>query len=114
MQCNRLPNCVRDPGVQRGELTNASAAVLVLSGPNYPGSFPLIAFARATVTEKMQANADLTNPSTQMLMTFFAAQGYAVVATDFLGYVESSRRRRENSMWSRQLTWPDRTTFREP
>jgi pimeloyl-ACP methyl ester carboxylesterase len=40
--------------------------------------------------EKMQANADLTNPSTEMLMTFFAAQGYAVVATDFLGYVEST------------------------
>ena len=70
-------------GVQPGELTNASAAVLVPSGPKCPGPFPLIAFGRATVMEKMQANADLTNPSTEMLMTFFAAQGYAVVATDF-------------------------------
>lgn len=77
-------------GVQPGELTNASAAVLVPSGPNCPGPFPLIAFGRATVMEKLQANADLTNPSTQMLMTFFAAQGYAVVATDFLGYAESN------------------------
>ena len=77
-------------GVQPGELTDASAAVLVPSGPNCPGPFPLIAFGRATVMEKMQANADLTNPSTEMLMTFFAAQGYAVVATDFLGYAQSS------------------------
>jgi pimeloyl-ACP methyl ester carboxylesterase len=78
-------------GVQPGELTNASAAVLVVpSGPNCPGPFPLVAFGRATVMEKMQANADLTNPSTDMLMTFFAAQGYAVVATDFLGYAEST------------------------
>ena len=77
-------------GVQPDEMTDASAAVLVPSGPNCPGPFPLIAFGRATVMEKMQANADLTNPSTQMLMTFFAAQGYAVVATDFLGYAQSS------------------------
>ncbi len=77
-------------GVQPGELTNASAAVLIPSGANCPGPFPLIAFGRATVMEKMQANADLTNPSTEMLMTFFAAQGYAVVATDFLGYAEST------------------------
>ena len=77
-------------GVHPGELTNASAAVLVPSGANCPGPFPLIAFGRATVMEKMQANADLTNPSTEMLMTFFAAQGYAVVATDFLGYAAST------------------------
>jgi pimeloyl-ACP methyl ester carboxylesterase len=77
-------------GVQPGEMTDASAAVLVPSGPNCPGPFPLIAFGRATVMEKMQANADLTNPTTQLLMTFFAARGYAVVATDFLGYAQST------------------------
>jgi pimeloyl-ACP methyl ester carboxylesterase len=77
-------------GVQPGEITNASAAVLVPSGPNCPGPFPLIAFGRPTITEKMEANANLTNEFTEMEMTFFAAQGYAVVATDFLGYVESN------------------------
>ncbi|HEX4283761.1 MAG TPA: alpha/beta fold hydrolase [Terracidiphilus sp.] len=77
-------------GVQPGERTDASAAVLIPSGPNCPGPYPLIAFGRATVTEKLQANADLTNPTTQLIMTFFAAQGYAVVATDFLGYARSS------------------------
>ncbi|MGB6932807.1 MAG: hypothetical protein WBD91_08510 [Acidobacteriaceae bacterium] len=39
-------------GVHPGELTNASAAVLVPSGANCPGPFPLIAFGRATVMEK--------------------------------------------------------------
>ncbi len=77
-------------GVQPGEVTTASAAVLIPRGINCPGPYPLIAFARATTLEKAQTNADLTNPSTQLLMTFFAAQGYAVVATDFLGYAKSS------------------------
>jgi pimeloyl-ACP methyl ester carboxylesterase len=76
-------------GVQPGEFTNASAAVLIPSGTRCPGPFPLIVFGRATVLEKAQANADLTNPTTELMMTFFAAQGYAVVATDFLGYALS-------------------------
>ena len=76
-------------GVQLGETTNSSGAVLIPSGTNCPGPFPLIVFGRATVLEKAQANADLTNPTTEFLMTFFAAQGYAVVATDFLGYALS-------------------------
>ena len=76
-------------GVQPGEVTNSSAAVLIPSGASCPGPFPLIVFGRATILEKAQANADLTNPTTQLAMTFFAAQGYAVVATDFLGYALS-------------------------
>jgi len=79
----------RTAGVQSGEITNSSAAVLVPSGANCVGPFPLVVFGRATILEKLQANADLTNPSTDLLMTFFAAQGYAVVATDFLGYALS-------------------------
>ena len=62
-------------GVQPGELTNASAAVLVPSGPKCPGPFPLIAFGRATVMEKMQANADLTNPSTRDVNDVFRRAG---------------------------------------
>lgn len=79
----------RTAGVHWGEVTNASAAVLIPSGASCPGPFPLIVFGRATILEKAQTNADLTNPSTQLLMTFFAAQGYAVVATDYLGYALS-------------------------
>ncbi len=78
------------PGVQPGEMTNASAAVLIPGGPNCPGPFPLIAFSRGTKLEKAYTNADPNNADTMLLMTFFASQGYAVVATDYLGYALSS------------------------
>lgn len=78
------------PGVQPGELSNASAAVLVPGGANCPGPFPLVAFARGTNLYKSHTNADPTDPTAQILMTFFASQGYAVVATDYLGYALSN------------------------
>jgi pimeloyl-ACP methyl ester carboxylesterase len=77
-------------GVQPGEMTNASAAVLIPGGVGCPGPFPLVAYGRATNVEKAYALANPTNPETILLMTFLAAQGYAVVATDFLGYALSS------------------------
>ena len=79
------------PGVQSGEMTNASAAVLIPSGtdPSCQGPLPLIAFARGTQLEKAYTNA-VSNDDTMLLMTFFASQGYAVVATDYLGYALSS------------------------
>lgn len=79
------------PGVQPGEMTNASAAVLVPSGddPSCKGPLPLLAFARGTKLDKKHTNADLNDSSTMLLMTFFASQGYAVVATDYLGYALS-------------------------
>jgi pimeloyl-ACP methyl ester carboxylesterase len=78
------------PGVQLGEMTNASAAVYIPSGANCPGPFPLVAFSRATNLEKAHTMADYTSPDAVLVMTFFAAQGYAVVATDYLGYALSS------------------------
>ncbi|MBU1419782.1 MAG: lipase family protein [Proteobacteria bacterium] len=78
------------PGVQPGEMTNASAAVLIPGGPDCPGPFPLIAFSRGTQLEKAYTNADPNNADTILLMTFFASQGYAVVATDYLGYALSN------------------------
>lgn len=77
-------------GVQPRELSNASAAVLVPSGSNCPGPFPLLAFARGTNLFKSHTNADPTDPTAELLMNFFAAQGYAVVATDYLGYALSN------------------------
>jgi len=79
------------PGVQPGEMTNASAAVLVPSGANCPaGPYPLIAYARGTAADKAHTNADASIAETQLLMTIYAAHGYAVVATDYLGYALSS------------------------
>lgn len=77
-------------GVQPAELSNASAAVLIPGGANCPGPFPLVAFARGTNLIKSHTNADPTDPTAEILMNFFAAQGYAVVATDYLGYALSS------------------------
>jgi pimeloyl-ACP methyl ester carboxylesterase len=90
MQCDGRADCVHDlrsstrrddrcirrrSGSERTELSRPISADCIRSGHD---------------DGKMQANADLTNPSTQLLMMFFAAQGYAVVATDFLGYAQSS------------------------
>ena len=81
------------PGAQAGEMTNASAALFVPGGtdPACQGPLPLVAFARGTNLEKAHTNAmDLSDPTAMLLMTFFASQGYAVVATDYLGYALST------------------------
>lgn len=76
-------------GVQAGELTNASGALMIPSGVNCPGPFPLIAFTRGTNVYKSHTNADPTDPTAILLMSFFATHGYVVVATDYLGYALS-------------------------
>ena len=79
------------PGVRPGEMSNASAAILVPGGANCPaGPYPLIVYARGTAVDKAHTNADASLPETQFLMAIYAAQGYAVVATDYLGYALSS------------------------
>lgn len=77
------------PGAQPAEMTNASAAVLIPGGENCPGPFPLLAYARGTEFEKNRTLADPDDDETFALMAFYAAQGYAVVATDYLGYALS-------------------------
>ena len=76
-------------GVQPGEMTNASAAILIPGGAGCPGPFPLVAYGRGTNVFKVHTMANPEDPETIRLMSFFAAQGYAVVATDFLGYALS-------------------------
>jgi len=77
-------------GVQPGEMTNASAAILVPGGVDCPGPFPLIAYGRGTTPFKTHTMANPEDPETIRLMAFFAAQGYVVVATDYLSYALSS------------------------
>jgi pimeloyl-ACP methyl ester carboxylesterase len=78
------------PGAHPSEMTNASAAILVPSGANCPGPFPLVAYARGTEALKSRTMANPTDAETISLMAFFAAHGYVVVATDFLGYALSN------------------------
>src|ERR1035437_2654049 len=71
-------------------MSNASGAVLVPSGAGCPGPFPLVAYAKGTDVQKPRTLANLQDSETFVLMAFYAAQGYAVVATDYLGYALST------------------------
>ena len=76
-------------GARAGENTNASGALLVPGGACTQAA-PLLAYSRGTDVLKTRAMANPQDPETFLLAAFFAAQGYAVVATDYLGYAKSS------------------------
>lgn len=77
-------------GARPSEDANSSGAVLVPSGANCPGPFPLVAYAKGTDVQKPRTLANPQDGETFVLMAFYAAQGYAVVATDYLGYAQST------------------------
>jgi pimeloyl-ACP methyl ester carboxylesterase len=77
-------------GARAGEMTNASAALLVPTGGAFAGPLPLMVYGRATKLGKAYTSADPSVSETRVLMIFFASQGYPVVATDYLGYALSA------------------------
>ena len=77
------------PGARAGELSNASGVMLVPAGA-CTGPAPLVAHARGTDVLKTRTLANPQDPETFLLAAMFAAHGYAVVATDYLGYAKSS------------------------
>ena len=80
------------PGVKAGEVSNSTAVLLLPSGPGCPaGPAPLLAYARGTEVLKSRtlASANPFDPETFTVLAIYAAQGYAVVATDYLGYADS-------------------------
>ncbi|WP_427914462.1 lipase family protein [Ramlibacter sp. MMS24-I3-19] len=79
----------RTPGAL-GEDSNASGVLLVPAGACASASAPLLAYARGTEVSKPRTLASATDPETFSLAAMFAAQGYAVVATDYLGFAKSS------------------------
>ena len=80
----------RTPGVQ-GELANASGVMLVPGGAACAaGNYPLIAYAKGTDVQKPRTLANPADGETFLLAAMYAAQGYAVVATDYLGFAKSS------------------------
>lgn len=80
----------RTPSATSPDMSNASGAVLIPSGANCSGPFPLIAYAKGTDVQKPRTLANPQDGETFALMAFYAAQGYAVVATDYLGYAQSA------------------------
>jgi pimeloyl-ACP methyl ester carboxylesterase len=72
------------------ETTNASGVMLVPAGACANGSYPLVAYAKGTDVEKPRTLANASDGETFLLAAIYAAQGYAVVATDYLGYAKSN------------------------
>ena len=76
-------------GVKSGEMSNASGVLLVPTGA-CTGPAPLVANARGTDVFKPRTLANPQDPETFLLSAIYAAQGYAVVATDYLGFAKSA------------------------
>ncbi|MEI7444032.1 MAG: lipase family protein [Burkholderiales bacterium] len=69
----------------------ATAAVLVpVASATCPGPFPIVAYTPGTEVVKARTLSDPTQGENLLLTAFYAAQGYVVVATDYLGFTESS------------------------
>ncbi|MGH6640989.1 MAG: lipase family protein [Polaromonas sp.] len=78
-------------GKKPTEVATASAALLLPSGANCPaGPYPLVAYAKGTDMQKPRTLANPADGETFLLAAMYAAQGYAVVATDYLGFAEST------------------------
>lgn len=78
----------------RGEAVTSSAAVLLPRGPAAAcgGPRPLVGYARGTafVRETDMARLELGEADAVAAATIFAAQGYALVALNYVGYAGSS------------------------
>ena len=76
----------------KGEATNASAAMLVpvTSATCATAGAPLVAYAKGTDVQKPHTLANPADGETFLLIAMYAAQGYVVVATDYLGYAKST------------------------
>lgn len=73
-----------------GEETNSSGVLLVPAGACANQAHPLLAYDRGTEVFKPRTLASASDSETLSLAAFFAAQGYAVVAPDYLGYAKSN------------------------
>ena len=73
-----------------GQPTQVSGAVFVPSGAGCAGPHPLLSYSRGTDLERTRALARPDDRESQAVMGFFAARGYLVVASDYLGYAQST------------------------
>ena len=77
------------PGV-KGESSNASGVLLLPSGADCTAAAPLVAYAKGTDVQKPRTLANPADGETFLLAAMYASQGYAVVATDYLGFAKSN------------------------
>lgn len=71
------------------ESTNSSGVMLVPAG-SCSSPAALVAYAKGTDVQKPRTLANPQDSETFLLVAMYAAQGYAVVATDYLGYAKSA------------------------
>ncbi len=75
----------------KGEAANASAVMLVPTGTGICANpTGLVAYAKGTDVRKPHTLANPGDGETFLLAAVYAAQGYAVVATDYLGFAQST------------------------
>lgn len=74
----------------KAEAANASGVMLVPTGTACTAAAPLLAYARGTEVSKIRTLANPADGETFLLAAVYAAQGYAVVATDYLGFAKST------------------------
>lgn len=74
----------------KGENTNASGVLLVPTGAACTSPAPLVAYAKGTDLQKPRTLANPQDAESFLLTAMYASQGYAVVATDYLGYAKSA------------------------
>jgi pimeloyl-ACP methyl ester carboxylesterase len=80
----------KTPGA-KGEDSNASAVMLVPTGnATCTAASALIAYAKGTDVQRPRTLANPADPETFLLAAMYAAQGYTVVATDYLGFAKST------------------------
>ena len=72
-----------------GEATNSSGVMLVPAGA-CTAAAPLVAYAKGTDVQKPRTLANPQDPETFLLIAMYASHGYAVVATDYLGFAKSN------------------------
>lgn len=73
-----------------GESSNASGVMLVPTGTGCTSAAGLVAYAKGTDVQKPRTLANPQDSETLLLAAMYAAQGYAVVATDYLGFAKSN------------------------
>lgn len=68
------------------------AGLLVPGGAACPGPFPLVAYTRGTDIDSRRDMANPNDGETRLLVAMLAAQGYAVVLPNYIGYAGSTLR----------------------
>ncbi|MBW6494545.1 MAG: hypothetical protein K0B16_08315 [Burkholderiaceae bacterium] len=74
----------------KGGSTKASAGLMIPSGDNCPGPYPVLLYHHGTTVYQAFTMSNPTNGEAGLLLAFFAAHGYVVVMPDYLGYGEST------------------------